>query len=163
MTYGDDAKGSVREGFDLFNHISMARILKENDMIFTMPDKTSEPTEYMNRYEADFLKRKDRFDAELGVHVGMLDEASIFKSLHRILRPKGSTPEVVSAQNIDGALHEWFFYGREVFEMRREQMKEVARRAELVCQTLDVDYDSRVDTWMTKYKHTKRKAPTQLE
>lgn len=154
MTYGDDARGSVREGFDLFNHISMANILKENDMIFTMPDKTSDPTPYMNRYEADFLKRKDRYEAELGVHVGMLEEASIFKSLHSILKSKACTPEEVCAQNIDGALREWFFHGREVFEMRREQMKEIARRGELVCQTLDVDFDSRVDAWKSKHAYT---------
>ncbi|APG78572.1 hypothetical protein 1 [Wenzhou picorna-like virus 1] len=154
MTYGDDARGSVREGFDLFNHISMAEILKANDMIFTMPDKESEPTKYMNRYEADFLKRKDRYEAELGVHVGMLEEASIFKSLHSILKSKACTPEEVCAQNIDGALREWFFHGRETFEMRRKQMKEIASRGNLVCQTLDEDYDFRIDAWKKKYKYT---------
>jgi hypothetical protein len=154
MTYGDDARGSVREGFDLFNHISMAEILKANDMVFTMPDKESEPTKYMNRYEADFLKRKDRYEAELGVHVGMLEEASIFKSLHSILKSKACTPEEVCAQNIDGALREWFFHGRETFEMRRKQMKEIASRGNLVCQTLDEDYDFRIDACKKKYKYT---------
>jgi len=154
MTYGDDARGSVREGFDLFNHISMAEILKENDMVFTMPDKESEPTPYMNRYEADFLKREDRFEPELGVHVGMLDEASIFKSLHSIVKSKVCTTEEVCAQNIDGALREWFYHGREVFEKRRAQMKEVARRGNLMCETLDDDFDSRVDAWKKKYGYT---------
>ena len=151
MTYGDDAKGSVRPGYDKFNHVSMAKTLEANDMVFTMPDKESTPRPFMSRYEADFLKRKDRFDEDLGVFVGVLDESSIFKSLHSILESKEVTPEEVCTQNVDGALREWFFHGREVFEMRREQMKEIARRADLPCRTLDDDYDSRVAEWKQKY------------
>ena len=97
------------------------------------------------------MKRKDRFDEDLGVFVGVLDESSIFKSLHSILESKEVTPEEVCTQNVDGALREWFFHGREVFEMRREQMKEIARRADLPCRTLDDDYDFRVAEWKQKY------------
>jgi len=151
MTYGDDAKGSVRPGYDKFNHVSMAETLEANDMKFTMPDKESAPRPFMSRYEADFLKRKDRYDEDLGVYVGVLEEASIFKSLHSILESKEVTPEEVCTQNVDGALREWFFHGREVFESRREQMKEIARRANLPCRTLDDDFDTRVDQWKQKY------------
>jgi hypothetical protein len=151
MTYGDDAKGSVRPGYDKFNHVSMANTLKANDMIFTMPDKESDPVPFMSRYDADFLKRKDRYDEDLGVFVGVLEEASIFKSLHSILESKEVTPLEVCTQNVDGALREWFFHGREKFEERRQQMKEIARRADLPCRTLDDDYDTRVADWKKKY------------
>lgn len=151
MTYGDDAKGSVRPGYDKFNHVSMANTLRANDMIFTMPDKESAPVPFMSRYSADFLKRKDRFDEDLGVFVGVLDEASIFKSLHSILESKEVTPVEVCTQNVDGALREWFFHGREVFETRRKQMQEIARRADLPCRTLDEDFDDRVEQWKHKY------------
>lgn len=151
-TYGDDAKGSVMEGFDEFNHISFANFLAENDMKFTMPDKHSDPVAFMDDTRADFLKRKNRFDEDLGHTVGMLEEASIFKSLHSILKSKTVTPEEVAAQNIDGALREWFFHGRDVFEMRRSQMKEVARRTGMLCQTLDDDFDTRVQAWKDKYE-----------
>jgi hypothetical protein len=151
MTYGDDAKGSVRVGYDKFNHVSMANILAANDMVFTMPDKESEPVEFMSRFRADFLKRKDRYDEDLGVFVGSLEEDSIFKSLHSILKSKSAKPLEVCSQNIDGALREWFFHGREVFEMRREQMQEVSARADLPCRTLDEDFDHRVKVWKDKY------------
>lgn len=151
-TYGDDAKGSVMKGFDKFNHISFATYLAKNDMKFTMPDKESEPVAFMTDEQADFLKRKNRFDDDIGHIVGMLDEKSIFKSLHAILRSKAITPEEVAAQNIDGALREWFFHGRDVFNLRQEQMKEVAAKANLLCTTLDKDFDTRVAEWKHKYE-----------
>lgn len=151
-TYGDDAKGSVMTGFDEFNHISFAKFLADNDMKFTMPDKESDPVAFMDDDRADFLKRKNRFDEDLGHTVGMLEEASIFKSLHSILKSKAVTPEEVSAQNIDGALREWFYHGRDVFEMRRAQMKEVAQRTGMLCRTLEQDFDDRVAEWKEKYE-----------
>jgi hypothetical protein len=117
-----------------------------------MPDKESEPVPFMNRYDVDFLKRKTRYSEELGHFVGMLDESSIFKSLHSILRSKEVTPIEVCTQNVDGALREWFFHGREVFEHRRAQMRQIADECELPCRTLDKDYDSRVEEWKLKYK-----------
>jgi len=151
-TYGDDAKGSVMSGFDNFNHISFADFLAANDMKFTMPDKESDPVAFMTDTQADFLKRKNRFDADLGHTVGMLDENSIFKSLHSILKSKVVTPEEVSSQNIDGALREWFFHGRDVFEKRRAQMIEIQRRAGTFATTLHMDFDERVAEWKAKYE-----------
>jgi hypothetical protein len=150
-TYGDDAKGSVRPGYDKFNHVSMANYMAANDMKFTMPDKESDPVPFMNRYDAEFLKRTDRFDEELGVYVGMLCESSIFKSLHSILKSKVVSPRDVSAMNIEGALREWFFHGKEKFEMRRAQMQQVAERAGLFVRDLDKDYATRVEEWKDKY------------
>jgi hypothetical protein len=150
-TYGDDAKGSVMVGFEKFNHISFASFLEANDMKFTMPDKESEPVPLMTDTQADFLKRKNRFDEDLGHVVGMLEEKSIFKSLHSILKSKVASPEEVAAQNIDGALREWFFHGRDVYEMRRAQMQEVAKRTSMLCQTLQMSFDDKVDEWKEKY------------
>jgi hypothetical protein len=82
----------------------------------------------------------------------MLEEASIFKSLHSILKSKQVTPHEVCTQNVDGALREWFFHGREVFEHRRRQMQQIAAECQLPCRTLDQDYDSRVEEWKLKYK-----------
>jgi hypothetical protein len=150
-TYGDDAKGSVRVGYDRFNHCSMANLLAENDMKFTMPDKESDPVPFMSRQRADFLKRKDRYDEDLGHYVGELDEESIFKSLHSILKPTTQSALEVATSNVDGALREWFFHGREVFDFRLAQMKEIARIENLPCTTLDQTFDDRVKAWKTKY------------
>jgi Ca2+/Na+ antiporter len=153
MTYGDDVKGSVRRGHDWFNHISYAHFLKERDMVFTMPDKESEPTPYMSDTDADFLKRHNVYNEETGLIHGVLDEASIFKSLHTVLRSKAVSLEDQSAMNIDGALREWWQYGREMYEMRRLQMIEVAQRTGVshMCTELGVSYDMRMNLFREKY------------
>lgn len=151
MTYGDDAKSSVRKGFDLFNHISLAKFLEERDMVFTMPDKTSEPTEYMMDEECDFLKRKNIYNPDVKLPFGALDESSIFKSLHATLRSKFLSKEEQAAQNIGGALREWFAHGKDVYETRRAQMKEVCERAELQVDDVDVSYEERLMRWKQQY------------
>jgi hypothetical protein len=56
-------------------------------------------------------------------------------------------------QNIDGALREWFPYGRDHYEYRREQMKEVANRADIShgCTVLHEAYDQQLQKWKQKY------------
>lgn len=152
ITYGDDAAGGCHDECGDFNHIVMAELLKQIDIVFTMPDKASFATEYLSLDNLDFLKRGFRWEPALGRYVGPLAEDSIFKSLHSILKSSVLSPEEVVTQNIDGALREWFFHGREVFEERREQMKRVAARGNLVCTTLDQDFDYRVEKWKEKYE-----------
>jgi len=154
ITYGDDAKSSVHQDFPEFNHIAVAEFLEARDMKFTMPDKESEPTPYMNDEEADLLKRKNIYSSDTGRIMGALDEDSIFKSLHSVLRSKAITKEQQAMQVIDGALREWFSYGREHYEMRRMQMNEIAERANIAhgCTMLHVSYDDQLLTYKEKYK-----------
>lgn len=153
ITYGDDAKSSVREGWDEFNHIAVAEFLAARDMKFTMPDKTSIPTKFMTDEAADLLKRKNVFNKEVGLYFGALDESSIFKSLHSVLRSKAVTNDEQCMSNIDGACREWFAHGRDVYEKRRLQMQEVAEKSGLAfgCQELDVSYDEALDRFCEKY------------
>ncbi len=153
MTYGDDVKGSVKEGYDWFNHISYANFLRERDMVFTMPDKESEPTPYMKDLEADFLKRENKFNEDTGMIHGALAEDSIFKSLHTVLESKVVSLEDQSAGNIDGALREWWQHGREVYEFRRRQMKEVAFKCGLSnsCSMLTESYEDRLKHFQIRY------------
>jgi hypothetical protein len=153
MTYGDDVKGSVREGFDWFNHISYAGFLKERDMVFTMPDKKSTPTKYMNDSDADFLKRHNIYNKDTGMMHGALDEESIFKSLHCVLESKVVSLEEQSISNIDGALREWWQHGREKYELRRKQMKEVAFKCGLTdyCKMLNESYEDRLVYFKNRY------------
>lgn len=153
MTYGDDVKGSVKEGYDEFNHIAYADFLAARDMVFTMPDKESTPTAYMKDEDADFLKRKNVFSPDLQLWMGALDETSIFKSLTSVLKSKAISPMEQSMQNIDGALREWFAYGRDHYEMRREQMKQVAKQHGITggCAMLDRDYDECLEMYRARY------------
>lgn len=153
MTYGDDVKGSVRKGFDEFNHVSYAKFLAERDMVFTMPDKESQPVPYMRDEDADFLKRKNVFSHDLDQWMGALDETSIFKSLTSVLKSKALSPIEQSMQNIDGALREWFAYGRDHYEMRRGQMQQVARIHGIAsgCNMLNCDYDACLEMYRARY------------
>jgi hypothetical protein len=152
MTYGDDVKGSVKKGYDWFNHISYANFLKERDMIFTMPDKESTPTMYMRDEEADFLKRRNIFNEDTGLLHGALDEASCFKMLHTAMESTSDSMDELACKNIDNALREWWQYGREHYEMRREQMKEVVAAHTLgKIDMLNKSYDVYLKEWTKKY------------
>lgn len=153
MTYGDDVKGSVAKGYDEFNHLYCADFFAKHDMKFTMPDKESAPVAFMKDSSADFLKRKNVWCPELNFIMGALDEDSIFKSLHCNIKSKVNTKEKLAADNIDGALREWFNHGREVYEMRRAQMKEVAAMAGIshLCTMLEDTFDHRVEHWKDRY------------
>jgi hypothetical protein len=111
-----------------------------------MPDKESELTEYMLDEDAEFLKRRSVYHEALGCYVGALDESSIFKSLHCYLRPKGAplTPHEACAQNIDGAIREWFNHGKEVFDKRRAQMTQIAKTCDIdfMCTMLNMTYEN---------------------
>jgi hypothetical protein len=155
MTYGDDNCGSVKEGYDQINIRDYSQWLGKYGQIYTMPDKNSELVPYLSADNVEFLKRHSNTPEGLPVPVGALAEASIFKSLHKIVKTKDSplTDEESAAINIDGAVREWFSYGRDKYETRREQMKEVAQRAGIrhLCSELDVTYDERVTKWYENY------------
>lgn len=153
-TYGDDVKGTVSEERTLFNHITFAEFLSMFDMKFTMPDKESIATEYMDADEADFLKRSNFYHPDLRANVGVLAEDSIFKRLHAHLLSKELTLEQQAAQNIDTSLHDWFYYGRETFEQRLSEMKDVASKAGIahLCHGFDKSYEDRVQNWLRKYR-----------
>jgi len=148
--YGDDEKGSVSEKADAFNIISLKDYLGVFGVVITMPDKKSEFRKYMNDEEADFLKRTNRYDPVLGHYVACLAEDSIFKSLHCRMESK-EAPEDIAAGNISTALDEWFFYGKDHFEMRREQMQKVADLSQIVVPKLADSYEDRVKAWFEKY------------
>ena len=148
-TYGDDVKGSVKEGYDEFHHISVADWLAKHDITLTMPDKKATPVKYMNDSDADFLKRKNVYCPKTGHTMAALDETSIFKSLHSCVKSKVLSDIERDGQAIDGALREWFFHGEEVYNLRQKQMIEVAQKADLehACSDLHLTYDMRVERW----------------
>jgi len=152
--YGDDVKGSVRKGCDWYNHISYASFLADRDMKFTMPDKTSTPTAYMIDSEADFLKRHNLYNPDTGLIHGTLDENSIFKSLHSVLQSSSVSALDQSAMNIDGALREWWQYGKDMYEVRRAEMRAVAEKCEIthMCDELDRTYEDRLVMFQEKYE-----------
>lgn len=153
LTYGDDSISTVSRFCEDFNHISMGSFLKLYGMEYTMPDKTSQPTKYLNFCDVDFLKRKDTFIPELGVSVGALDNESIMKSLHSILKSKHLTNVEVSAFNLEGASREWFLHGKGVFDEKQKLLQLVAQRANIqhMCEGINVSFEDRVLAWKSNY------------
>nr|QUS52727.1 hypothetical protein 1 [Mute swan feces associated picorna-like virus 20] len=155
MTYGDDNIGSVHPDYPDFNIKGCSEFLATYGQIYTMPDKESELREYLEPGEFEFLKRFSVYHPKLDRHIGALLDKSVFKSLHCYMRGKGNpnSPNEACALNIDTALREWFNHGEDVYEMRRKQMTEVARRADIahMCTLLDETYDDRVANWEYTY------------
>jgi hypothetical protein len=152
ITYGDDFKSSANALFEHFNHIALSGALESIDMKITMPDKTADPIPFLTDENCDFLKRHNRLH-EVGWYLGALDEASIFKSLKAVLKSKHCSVREQSAQNIDGAIREWFLHGREVFERRQAQVREIAKKNGIshMCTMLDCTFDEMCEKWMKQY------------
>lgn len=151
LTYGDDYKGSNHKDTRGFNFKSFKRFLAKHGMKLTLPSKTDDEVEFLKREETDFLKRVSNYIPEIGCEIGKLDENSIFKSLHANVKSSVATPREVAASVIETALHEWFAFGRDHYEMRRAQMKEVCDRQSLPVRALDYTFDDRVAFWKEKY------------
>ena len=154
ITYGDDCCGSVSPEYPGFNHLTVARFLASVDMVFTMPNKVDTPIPYMTIDTVDFLKRKSVYHPALKVHLGALEDDSIFKSLHSVVRSPHVSAMGQCIGNIDGAAREWFAHGEQVYEMRRAQLRAIADDHDLgnMVQELDKSYKDRIGDWIIKYR-----------
>jgi hypothetical protein len=156
VTYGDDNAGSASLMCEGFGVQEISKFLAEYGQTYTMPDKESELVSRMSVSDVEFLKRKSVFIPEIGVHVGALSEDSIFKSLHCCVHDKKSplSLDQLAAGNVDGAIREWFFHGRDTFNVRQQQMVEVARRSRLtsMCTNLNKSFDEFAQEWYETYK-----------
>lgn len=157
MTYGDDNIGSVSKEIDNFTIKGASKFLKEYGQIYTMPDKESELLDFLPAEDWEFLKRKNVYHPELGVHLGALADKSCIKMLMAYLRPKDAalTEEMACAVNIETALREWFNHGRDVFEFRQKQMIEIAKKAHIdhLCSDMYTTFDERIDNWKANYRN----------
>jgi hypothetical protein len=151
MTYGDDFKGSVHQDFRKFDFYAYQAYLASHGMKITLPNKSDDTCAFMEDEDADFLKRVSAYVEGVPVPLGRLTEESIFKSLHSNLRSKSTSKEEVAVSCMETALHEWFAYGREHYEMRREQLTRVAYAAGLCPTKAFVPFDERVAKWHEKY------------
>ena len=131
VTYGDDNAMDISPDERLLNHTSIANELAKVGITYTMADKKAASIPYIPLSEISFLKRGFVINPDLGTYVAPLEVASISKSLHNYMMHKGSDtpPEQIAAQALISANMEFFNHGREVFEMRHEQIKLVAREA----------------------------------
>jgi hypothetical protein len=125
MCYGDDNIMGVDDGFKMFNHTSVSNALAEYGIVYTMADKTSASIPFLHISSCDFLKRKFVFSEELQKDLCPIDETSIQKMLHCVIKSKVLTMDEQCSEVICCANREYFQYGREVFDMRHEQLQRI--------------------------------------
>lgn len=157
ITYGDDCKASVNYRFPLYNHTNVSNVFSKYDIVYTMAEKDQESIPYVNHQVAPFLKRYDTWNPYLQLWQARLDEMSIFKSLHCMkrssLKEGNLTMDEHNAANVDGALREWWFHGKELYETRRSQLYLALSEAGMLSYSLLIgrDYKSLLDEWVKNY------------
>ncbi len=147
MTYGDDNIMGVSTRAPWFNHTAIAKVLSDCDITYTMADKDAESKPYIDIREASFLKRTWRYDDDVGAILCPLEHDSIEKMLMIWVKSKTISAEEQSMAVIASAIREYFYYGKEIFEEKRELFKEVIEDENLTLYLQDStlpSYDSLV-------------------
>jgi hypothetical protein len=124
MTYGDDNIMGISPEAPWFNHTTIQATLAEIDITYTMADKEAESVPYIPIDDATFLKRKWRFEKELGDYACPLDHQSIEKMLTVWVRSRTISESEQMVAVISAAVREYFFYGRETFVSKVKLLKE---------------------------------------
>jgi len=155
ITYGDDNAACTRPGIE-FGTLTISKFLAKYGQTYTRPDKKEATSEFLEPEHFDFIKRKSVYIPEIGHNVGALDDTSCAKMLHCFLHSKSSALSENEAcmANIGAAAREWFNHGREVYDIRVDQLRRVAKAANLYClveKELDLTFDDRVTMWKQNY------------
>lgn len=127
LTYGDDNIMSVSDNTPWFHHTNIKNALAIIGVQYTMADKETESIPYININDASFLKRSFVYDENLCKIVGPLEHASISKMLTKTVQSRDFVPEQHMLSVIKAALEEYFWYGKEIFENRRNKFYSIAR------------------------------------
>jgi hypothetical protein len=131
MTYGDDNIMSASKEVEWYNHTAISEVFAHMGITYTMADKEAKSIPFINISEASFLKRTWIFNEELGYHLAPLEAESIEKSLMVWTRSKSIGKEEQMVAIIGTAVREYFFYGREEFEFRRDLFIKVVEELDL--------------------------------
>lgn len=131
LTYGDDNAMGVSDNVPWFNHTSIQKSLGDIGIVYTMADKNAPSIPYIHIDEVSFLKRVWRFDEDIGAFVCPLELASIEKMLNVSVASKTITRGAQMAAIVCSAMGEYFWYGRAIFEKKRELLKRLMSEADL--------------------------------
>lgn len=115
MTYGDDNIAGVSKDISFFDHTKVQLALASIGITYTMADKEAESIPFLCIEEVNFLKRKWKYDHEVGAYLCPLEEESIIKSMMVWTRSKTITPEEQIVAILSSAHQEYFFHGRKKF------------------------------------------------
>jgi len=131
MSYGDDNVMGVSSRTPWFNHTSISQVLGEVGIVYTMADKLSTSIPFISIDDVSFLKRRWRWDVDVGAFLAPLEVASIHKMLTSCVVSKSITREAQAIAVIETALREYFYYGKQTFTKKREFLLRVVEEAAL--------------------------------
>lgn len=121
LTYGDDNAAGSRVKW--FNHTAIVEVLRCIGVTYTMADKESKSVPFIHIDDVSFLKRSWRWNVEANAFFCPLEEASIRKMLMIAMRSRTVSDDKHMADVIRAAHQEWFWYGRETFEIEAAYLK----------------------------------------
>jgi len=130
LTYGDD--NIFNSNQEWFNHTSVADALGEIGITYTMADKEAKSVPFIHMRDCSFLKRRWRFDSEIGHYMAELEEKSINKMFTVWVRSKCISEEEQAISSVQAGLREYFYYGREIYNQKRCMVMEIFMRANLM-------------------------------
>jgi len=128
VTYGDDNLMSVKASIPWFNHTSIAKALSDWGMTYTMADKNAVSVPYVDIEQCTFLKRSWVWSEQYGRYLCPLEEASLMKTLHTYVESSAIDVREQHAQLLLAANREYFMFGEEVFDARRDMMTTLAEK-----------------------------------
>ena len=146
---GDDHFSKNEKGHDYFNTMSVRDELNSVGISYTMADKDAPFVKFTTLMGSGFLKRTSVFEPELKMWMGALDEESIVKSL--LVTDSSVDPREHAEVVIDGAMREYFYHGRDVYEERRKKFSRIQDAHGIKSRSCDLSYDLRLRLWCDRY------------
>jgi hypothetical protein len=131
MTYGDDNIMSVSKKAEWYNHTTISEVFAHMGITYTMADKEAASIPYIDIADASFLKRSWVFNDELGYYLAPIDLESTEKSLMVWTRSKSVGKEEQMISIIGSAIRDYFFQGKEFFEVKRDLLIEMVDELDL--------------------------------
>ncbi len=150
FTYGDDNAMGVNKATPWFNHTAIQKVLASIGVEYTMADKHSVSCPFIHIDNVSFLKRKWRWDTEIGAWMCPLEMASLHKTLTVWLPSSTIDKESQMVEIIHCVNNELFFHGREEFEKHFSFFKSILNRypfSELPKSSLLMSYDELVERY----------------
>ncbi len=151
-TYGDDMM--ARSSHPDINHHTFCEQANAFGFVVTTETKgdVESAPKFSSMKEGSFLKRRSRFDANLGIHVGALDFESIIKPL-RVYSPS-KDPSVTAAMQLAGALNgamdELFLHGEDFYKEKAPILRDCVKNSDArqhLHSRFWMSYEDRLSLW----------------
>lgn len=154
FTFGDDSDSKVDPRYPEYNTSSIIKVMGKMGLKLTNCWKDEREVKYLKLHEIDFLKRKFVYMSEYGFYVGRLNEESIHKMLVGVIPNKNVHIDKITAQNIDTALMEWRYYGKNIYNRERALLEEMAKEKGILdmCNFIKYSYDDMLLAWKVANK-----------